>query len=201
MIMEIKRKFNPGVICIMLLVFLATLNTAVAQSTPQETIEKMTSEMIKQESPAPIVDYVHWATAYKSLTAEESAAMKVNSPEELKRYSKSMLEDPVAFMREQMQANLGDIPAEQRQFAEQAMAGMINMVEAEHKKMAEDMKNTTYKVGETTVNGDTAKVELLTTLDGETKTDTIELQKIEGRWYLPSLGMGSEGDQDLQMFE
>jgi len=195
--MNKKRKLNFGMLYILVLIFVASLNTALAQNSPEETIQKMTSEMKKQKSAAPIVEYVHWETAFKTLTPEESAGMKVNSAEELKKYSKSMLQDPVAFMKEQMQANLGDIPAEQRIFAEQAMAGMIEMVETEHKKMAEEMKNTEYKVGETTIEGDVATVELLTTLNGETKTDSIELKKIDGRWYLPSLGMGADADESM----
>ncbi|MCB0318121.1 MAG: DUF4878 domain-containing protein [Bdellovibrionales bacterium] len=174
-----------------IVLFIPILSFA-SSSTPKEIVQSVVEEMKASGSPSPILDHVHWPTAYSSFPAAERRAMGVNSPEELKSHMRSVMSNPKAFMQQQMDARIGGMPQQQQEMMKQAMLGMMSQVDEKIKEMKQKIVNTEYEISNEIISGNNATVDITALLDGNVKNTTVEMRKIDGEWYFPTVDFAKE---------
>ena len=158
-------------------------------------VERIIRKMKEAEGPGPMLEFVHWPTVFSKL--KESGHLKkidVSSPEQLQKFYEVFFNDPEAFFRKQMNARIKDLPDEQKQVVKARVDSLVRQLAAKMRNSRAQIKDTTFTVGDATIEGDAATIPLeVVKPDGSKKTEIVELRKIEGKWYLPSMiGEGKE---------
>lgn len=166
---------------------LLSLPSAVFAESPKETVEAMVSKLKQSGSPAAIVDFVHWPSAYETVDAQQRQIRNINSPEQLRKQYIDLFNNPNAIFREQMDRMKAQMPPEQQQMVEAQMAQAESMLQNMMSEMKTKLAKTEFAVGEVKEEGDSATVELLTTSDGESESNTLKMIKVEDKWYLATL--------------
>lgn len=159
----------------------------VAADSPKETVEAMVSKLKESGSPAAIVDFVHWQSAFETVDAQQRQIRNVNSPEQLRKQYLDLFNNPNAIFREQMDRMKAQMPPEQQQMVEAQMAQAETMLQTMMTDMKAKLAKTEFSIGEVKEEGDSATVELLTTSDGESESNTLKMIKVEDKWYLATL--------------
>lgn len=160
----------------------------VCAETPEEVLQTIVDKIKQNSNPSPVVDYVDWNEAFKNAPAEQKQAMRITSPQQMKQVYKKMLQNPAATMKEQLEQRLEEIPAEQRPMMQQSVASLERLMKEKEKEIKERIQETTYKIGEAVIEGNTARVKVSQTYKGETKQEEVKLVKSGDRWLLPSVG-------------
>ena len=174
------------------LLLLVCMPFSVLAEGPKEIVESVVEQMKSQRSPTPILDHVHWPTAYKSFPAEEKRAMNVESPEELKAHMKSVMANPKDFMKKQMNTRIGGMPKQQQDMMKQMMTNMMSQMDAQISEMRRKIGETEYQISNEQINGSAASVDIAANLDGKVRNTTVQMEKIEGRWYFPTIDFAKE---------
>ena len=77
-------------------------SVSFAAGSPKEAVETMVTKLKNAGSPAAIVEFVHWPSAYETVDAQQRQIRNINSPEELKNQYLQLFNNPNAVFREQM---------------------------------------------------------------------------------------------------
>lgn len=167
-------------------VFMIAIQLVAEPTSPKEVVRSFVNEYNQSLSPAVMVNYVHWPTAFNNLTSSQQSAIKVTNPEEFKAYITNTLKDPIQTVRKVVRAKMDTLTPEQRARLEQSLEQQIQQLEQQRQQLQEKMKNAVITVGEATIEGDKASVPVSTEFEGENKQETVQLERIDGRWYLQS---------------
>ncbi len=191
----IVRKFGAVFLGGVLLGAFAALGStaAFAETSPEGTVKEFVGKIKSAKSPAPIVEYIDWQKAFNEFPEAQRAQLKLDTPDKLKTFFKSMLESPAKTMREQMEARLKSMPQDQQTQAKPMMDQLQTMMETKEKEMKERIAATDYQVSDEHIDGDTATVKLTQKYKGEDKSETIKLERHGSKWLLPSLKLAAEG--------
>lgn len=194
--MNVTRKITGLVIvaAISLFFMFFTPGSASAEE-PGEVLKTIVEKIKAAENPAPVVDYVMWGDVFKGLSDEEKLGLQVKSPEEMKQLYRKMLENPAAAMKEQFAERVKQQAGGNDAMVAQVMAQFDQQMAAKQEELKARIRETTYAVGESRVEGETAFVQLSQTYQGQTKTDEVKMVRSDdGHWLLTSLGMAKQGD-------
>lgn len=160
---------------------------ASAEVRPADDVLKEIIGKIKAKGdPSPVVEYVHWETAFKNATDDQKRVMNLKSPEDMKQIYKRMFESPSSVMKEKFAEQMKNVPPDKQQMMQQATARMQELMEQKENEVKERLKETEYKVGSASVEGNEAKVKLTQTYKTESKEDEVKFIKVDGQWLLPS---------------
>jgi len=181
-----KKMKKISIFSIMFLTLLSPV-FALADS-PEATVTEAIAAVKKTGSPASVLEYVHWESAFKDLSAEQRTAMKVNSPPELKAFYAKALSNPETLVDEQI-ARLGSsVPPEQKQFLLVQMEQLKTQMRQKMKEQEKKIMDASYQVVGTDIKGDTAVVNVQSTMPGEAPTQhKLNLVNVEGKWLLAGL--------------
>lgn len=189
------RKF-PIVLLIAFSTFFFTFITpCFAASTPEAVLQEIVDKMKAQANPSPVVDYVDWNEAYKSIDPKHKEAMKVDSPEEMKKIYRNILENPASAMKAQFEERMKQVPEAQRPMMEQSLAAINKMIEQKEQEIKQRIVETDYEVGKSVIEGNTARVKLKQTYKGETKEEEVNFIKSGDTWLLPSMDMVKKSEK------
>jgi len=151
----------------------------------------MVSEMIgrlkSERDPAVLLEYVHWDTAFRNFPEDQRREIQVSNPAEFRGYFEGFFRDPADFVQRQMQSRMSGMSSDQKQMLEAQFKQLANQMLDKRRRMDEKMSRAEYRIGEVEVEGNAATVELITTLDGQTRAQTLPLELINGRWFLPTM--------------
>ncbi len=150
---------------------------------PEVVVQSMLTELKSEADPAVLLDYVHWPTAWKSFPQTQRDKIGIRSPEELKEYFENFFKDPDQFIEKYIMSRYEGSQA----LPEQSITKMAETMKRKKAQMREKMKNTSYEIGKSTIQGNAASVEIVSTLNGKSKSQTLPLQNIDGKWYLPTM--------------
>jgi hypothetical protein len=170
--------------------FLAGATPVAAQvngADPAATVTQMVVKMKALRSTAPIVEFVHWDTAFQGISEAERSARGFKTPAEMREYYTLMLSDPEGFARREVALRAALVPPEQRAQVEKALESSLDQIRGASDRMREQFREIQFEVGAVKVEGDTARVTLTTRLGGTAAEGPIDLVLREGRWYLPSV--------------
>jgi len=161
--------------------------TALSENTPEQLVEEMVADLKESQSPAAILNYVYWPTAFDSFPAEQLTMLNISTPEELKTHFAGILNDPGSFMRDQITEHADNFPEEQRGAAVESMKAMVKEMEAYNENIGHNLARTEYSTRTIAFDENAALIELTSVLDGKTQVSQVELVNIKGNWYLPSV--------------
>lgn len=182
------RFFSLTVLASGLLVATASADT----STPAGTVKEIVDKMKKDGNPAVVVDYVNWDRAFHSFPQEQKDKLNVKNSGELKTFFTEMLTHPSVMVKRQMEARMEALPEAERETARQTLASIEGKMVAKEAEIKERLKNTTYEIGESKIEGDKATVRLLQIYQAEKQDETVQLEKDGSRWLLPSTALGGQ---------
>lgn len=149
-------------------------------ASPELAAQNAINEMQKSRDLAVVLDYIHWETAYKTMTAAEKAELKVDSPSQLRALYTKLVKDPAAYLRSNMQR---DPAASGTSPVVEAMAqGFAFSVEQAKQRII----TADYKVFPVSSTKHTAYVEILATSNLGTYKKKVQLIQIKDKWYAPS---------------
>ena len=158
------------------------------QSSPEGVIAEMTSRLKSSRDPVVILDYVHWPSAYAAYPEDQKRLQNLVSPEALATHMKGALGDPEHYLKEQFESRAQRMPPELATKLRASSDALVESMRQVRAHIQERIGDTTYRVVRSeSVSPERARVILAITLGEETKESTIELQRIEGRWYLPTI--------------
>lgn len=180
-----------------LLIFL--LLTSNLAASPESRVKEMIRKLNSSGSYSALLDYIHWPSSFSELPAAERKKMGVRRPEDLKQRVKSLMENPEKVFQEQWQARVKSMSPEQKQVMEGVYKQQLGKMSATLTEMKEKVRRTRYKVLDSSTKGDSAVVTVEGVVDGRTKLREIDLKKIQGQWYLPSMNFG-KGQMSPGMF-
>lgn len=169
-----------------ILFVLFAYSIAFAAPSPEKKVDEIFNRIKKEKSYGVMAEYVHWETEFKRMPAEQKAAMGINSPEELKSKMKGLMTDPKAAMKKEMNTrmNLSSLPPEQQKMIAAMMEKQLDGMTSKMDKSLNDLESTSYKILDTKVDGNIAKIDMEVTSPTETKKEKVELEMIEGDWYV-----------------
>lgn len=160
---------------------------AVADSTPAGTVTEFVEKIKAAGSPSPIVEYIDWTRAFAEFPEAQKSQLKITTADGMKSFFKDMLANPAKAMKAQMEARLAQLPPEQQEQAKASLVQLETMMQQKEAEMKDRIAKTEYKIDGTEIDGVKATVKLTQTYQGQAKTEEIKLEKIGGRWLLPSL--------------
>ncbi len=159
---------------------------AWAANTPEQVVNEMLTKMKAAGNFSPVVEFIHWPTAYKQmLEGKPNAVFVASSPNELKEVVRKFVVAPSELVKEKFAPTMAALPEEQRKSMEAMLSQQLSKVDQEAKQRAADLVQATFKVKNTTVSNGGAKVEVEQTIAGKVDLWTLNLQQIDGEWYLP----------------
>lgn len=158
---------------------------------PSDVVTEMVVKIKALRSAVPVVDYVHWETAYERLNEKERTARGFRTPFEMRDYYFRLLSDPESFTRQEVLSRIAGMPPEQRQQFDKVLEAALERVRETQAQMRERFRETQFDVGEAKIEGDTARVKLITMVDGRSMPGYIELVRRNDRWYLPSIAFAT----------
>ncbi len=167
--------------------FLFFPSVVFAGGGPGDLVLEMISKLKETRQASVILEYIHWGKAFESFPARDKARIRVNSPEEMKDYFETFFRDPGSFLKREMEQQLTSLDPAQADMARANMERMVKTVEQKQLEMQQKMSEAEYSLGEVSVQGNAATVELISQLDGEKKSRKLPLEKVDGRWYLPGM--------------
>ncbi|RMG39690.1 MAG: DUF4878 domain-containing protein [Candidatus Dadabacteria bacterium] len=168
--------------------------TLLAEKSPSDTFKEMVARVKKEGRPSVMLDYVHWDSAFKELSAQEKQQLGVNNSKEFKAYLSGIFDNPRKFVTERMGSYLNQMPPEQREaMVNQMVAGM----EKESAKMKKEMMESTFKILDEKTDGDRATLTVQTKSADKTETEKIHMVQVGGKWYLSS-GTFAGGSKNSQ---
>lgn len=152
--------------------------TPVSLTTPEVAAEQAIAEMQKSKDLVVVLDYVHWETAYKTMSPTEKADLKVSSAAELRALYTNLIKDPASYLRNNLQtAKTSASPV-----VEAMAQGFAYSVEQAKQRII----NADYKVSPISTTKHTAYVEILATSNLGTYQKKVQLIQIKDKWYAPS---------------
>lgn len=169
------------------------VNVLFAADNPKQLVVEMLDRFQEEKSFAAMLDYVHWQTAWANFPAQDKKRMSVNSPEEFRSYFEAFFNDPGEFAKKHMLPNMpktNSLNAEQQQ---KRLLEFTSRFEKKQKLMKENIEKTKYSIGKVDQQGDVATVEIVSTLNGKTENQSLPLERINGKWYLPTMKILSQG--------
>jgi len=172
------------------------VSSAFAEVQPAEVVTEMIAKIKAEKNPAVIANYVHWPTAFKALDPKQKRLLEVNTADELKTYYKNLLNDPRTIILSQLEKHIQDLPEDKQAAIKARLSGIADQASSEFQKKKNKFLDSDYTVGESKISGDAASVEIFTNSQGEKKSESLSLIKVDNRWYLPSvdkLGKDSNG--------
>lgn len=173
-----------------LLAFFAAVLTLRAEASaggPAALVTEMVVKIKALRNSSPVVEYVHWDTAFERLSEAERSARGFRSSAEMRDYYFRMLSDPERFARQEVAVRASIVPPEKRAELDRAFERSLEEIRASTAAIREQFQQMQFDVGEERIDGDTAQVMVATTLGGETNRGQVELIRKDGRWYLPSI--------------
>jgi hypothetical protein len=188
-----KTTIQKLILALVLLGLQATV--VVAEQTPEAVVSEMMAKIKAAGSPAPFIDYVNWPLAFKSAPEQMKAQMKVTSADQMKTTFQRMFTDTKAFFHEQMKDRLAAVPEDKRAMAEAQLEKMNQMIDQQQAQMKEQIQQTDYSVGKATVEGNSARVMLTQSYQGQTREREVQLTKEGGAWLLDSATIFQEQEQ------
>jgi hypothetical protein len=153
---------------------------------PRLVVQSIAGDLQREKNPAVILNYVHWPSAFSSLKAEERTRLKITSPEGMKNYFEGFFRDPGEFLKKELTERLEAMPQEKRASYAERFDHSVALMKKKQSEMKQRLASTSYSTGRVSVDGENARVELVSTVQGETRRELIPLVKVNGRWYLPS---------------
>lgn len=174
-------------IVFMLMVICFCTGNALAEMSPKKIVETMTSQMKKTGNVVHILDYVYWPKAYESLSVRDRTQMGITDPQQMKTRMQQLFNDPSAIMAQGLQNQLSGLTPEQKTMMEAQMKQVSAMMQSKRKEMSDKLKQTSFQVGSEKIDGNRATVPVTSVYQGETEKKDIQFEKIEGKWYLPTI--------------
>lgn len=178
-------------VALLVLCFCGGSEACADTSTPEGTLKEIVDSLKSSREPAVMLDYVDWPGAFGRISPEQRASLGAKDPAELKTVFTLMLKDPAEFIRRRLEATMprgGD-----GAMVQQALTVGVQAAQDQARRMRDKIAQTDFQVGAAVRNGQGAKVPLTTTVDGVSRTTEVELELVDGRWLLSTLGLvGSE---------
>ena len=182
-----KQILLIALICLSILV-LGNRVSLAETSTPKAIVEEMVTRLKASGDATVVLDYVHWPTAFANLPLNERRLMEISSPEELREYVKSMVSNPQEFVRKEFASRMQNVAPKDRETAKHDMEITVAKIQEQKTQIQKSISRTEYKIGEPDQTSDTnVTIPIIASLDGQTKTSSVALQQIEGKWYLPAM--------------
>jgi hypothetical protein len=172
--------------------FVLSLSSSAFALTPEETVKEIVEKIKSAGTPAPIVEYVDWESAFSGIPQEQRSMMKLASAQEMKVAYTKVINDPVAAIKERMEAQIATLPADKQAEAKEKVKMMEQSINKQKAEMTDRIKQTEYQVGKADVKGDTATVNLVQDFKGDKKEQQVKLIKKGDAWLLASQEMFSK---------
>jgi hypothetical protein len=174
---------TPLLVCTSLLV----CTPAFADETPEEMLKALIAQVRTSGSPAPILERVDWKTAFAQTLPEHREAIGAKTPKELKKIYRAVFENPNKLMKEKIAPKMGTLSPEKQAAIEVLMMRVESTMKERKKSDMEILRRSEIKVVGSKIDGDKATVEFESLLDGKTKTQMLQLIKVDGQWRFPTL--------------
>lgn len=158
-------------------------SVCLAEKSPEAVVEEIISKMKKSGDPKVMTDYVDWQSAYDQMPPSARTAAKINSPEQMKTYYNGIAGGNGA-LEQTLSAQLDKVPADRKAAAQALIQSMSKQIESGKAKMDARIKDSTYRVLSSKVEGNNATVLVESTYQGETKNQELPMVKRDGKWLL-----------------
>ncbi len=168
-------------------------STAALANTPEGAVYEAINKIKSKGNLTPLVESVDWKGAYEALPKIEREAMKIKSADDMKTYFKkeaeSGPEDSVNKLKEtfKKEKKVGESPEEKAK-RQEALRTIDKELQNQKNNLSKMISRTNYKVLGSTIEGDSAKVKVLKTFEGDAKEIELDLKKVDGTWKLVSAG-------------
>ena len=170
--------------------FIIAFSSILHAEQPEAMLKRFTSEL-KQKGSTEVLfngDFVYWPGIYSSMPEVVKTSQGINSPEATKRYMQGFFENPAAFMEKAMQSQLQNIPPEQRTMIMARMQSLAANMSQQFAEMEQKSRTANYEIGSASITGNRALVPVTTTYaDGTSRSDSISLVEIDGKWLLSDM--------------
>lgn len=187
---------NKVLLSIFLTAFLIFPAVSYSQETPEQTLNKILSEIKSTGSTSPVVNYVDWDKAFENLSEDRKKIIAVSTAEEMKSYYESVLKDPLVVMEKQYQNKIASLAPEQKPVFEQNFIRLKSVLEKKSKEMQTRISESEYEVGKAQITGNKALISLKRTYIGKTLEENVTLEKFGDKWLLPAVNSLSGGRQN-----
>ena len=120
------------------------------------------------------------------MSEADRGRLGISSPIDLKNYIARSIRNPGINLKSAMDARLSTVPEEQREMLRQHFESQLKLLEEQKKILKEKLERTKMSITGTEEEGERASVTVKTEVDGISKSEDIQLEKIEGKWYFLS---------------
>jgi len=163
------------------------ISSAHAELAPDALLNKIVAEVKQEGSQLPLINYVHWETAFQALSSAEWRALDVDSSEKLKNHYLVLYSNPKAFVEKELDKRIQEASAEHRAQIEQQRERIIQSAVADFMAQRRRLAQMNYQVGVERITGNRGSVELITSLNGVESKQDVQFTQVDGQWYLPKM--------------
>lgn len=160
--------------------------SALAEETPSEVLRSVYTKLKQDGNAAVVAQYIDWDTEFASLDEEKRKMMGVASAKEMQSYYEKVLSDPLTYLRANMMPFIDQLPEDKKESTKAEIEQVLAETEVKLTEDRKALKELKFEIGEEKIENDKATVSVTTTVKGTTKTQSITLTKVNGRWLLPS---------------
>lgn len=189
------KKIPLSLILVLLLSFLPLSLSA----TPETRVAEMINELTKTGSYLALLDYIHWPSSFAAMSVQDKQSMGISSPRELRVRVQSLMENPEQMFRQQFGEKVKTMPPDQQRIMEGYYQQQLAKMRQTLDEMRAKLRRTKYEILGSSINGNSATVTVKGQADGRTKLRDIQLNLIQGEWYLPAMNV-NDGQLGAGMF-
>lgn len=177
----------PSFCVLLALLVCAPVRNCFAQSEPDQVLRDLMAQIKEKGTAAPLIEAVDWESAFKKFEPWQLNNMRIKTPDDLKEYNRKFMEDPRKALEDSIYGQVMNSPKaqepEEMKRIETLVQSMVQQIEIQQKNLA----RIDYEVGKAQITESDAKVPLTVSLEGREDSQTVELKKIDGKWYLTDI--------------
>jgi len=170
---------------ILISLIISPLDVASATpASPDSVAQEIITKVKHSKSLLSLLPYVHWQTAFETLSAKDKASLSVKSASELREKYRQLISSPDNYFRDNIQPKLSPtLPTIFDTVAKKVANGFgASIREFQRRAVLAD-----YSVGDSSIKqNDAAIVAITVSNNGVAKKHNVAFNKIDGKWYLPS---------------
>jgi len=153
---------------------------------PEQAFQGVVDKMKASRDASVLADFVHWPSAFATVSPKQRVMLGVNDPKEFAKYYKSLLSDPASVLREQMTRYASALPADQQEVLKARMEPMVKKAAGKFEGLLSSVESSEFRIKKSEIEGDSATVSFLRVSGVDEIEEKVDMIKVGDRWLITS---------------
>ncbi|MCC6933318.1 MAG: hypothetical protein IT292_08705 [Deltaproteobacteria bacterium] len=167
-------------------------SSALAISSPEDTVSAAITVIKNQRRMPEVVNYVYWPSAFERLSQKGKKQLKVYTPDQFRNLVYKFLADPANTVRNKVNDYKNTLTPAEQVIWEQPLVGIGELFAQKALDTRRQLQTAGYQIGAVQNYGQNAVVILKSTIDGKTTQSKLKLVLINGKWLFSDIALAEQ---------